>query len=94
MGRSSQAWTEEKIQKHFAEGFGSGVGRDYKPWLTVGRSMPSVGTSNRSGARTTGRVHHYLSNIEWNAFLIYDCGNDHANALFASDETMRKRLIG
>ncbi|TVQ57973.1 MAG: hypothetical protein EA355_03075 [Rhodobacteraceae bacterium] len=65
-------WTEEKIQKRFAEGFGRGVGRDYKPWLTVGRSAPSVGSSNRSGARTTGRVHHYLSDTERNAFLIYD----------------------
>jgi hypothetical protein len=72
MVRSPQAWTEEKIEKRFADGFGQGVGADYKPWLTVGRSTPSLGTSNRSGGRTTGRVHHFLSDIERNAFLIYD----------------------
>jgi hypothetical protein len=72
MGRSPQAWTEEKIEKRFADGFGEGIGADYKPWLTVGRSTPSLGTSNRSGGRTTGRVHHFLSDIERNAFLIYD----------------------
>ena len=72
MGRSSQAWTEEKIQKRFAEVFRRAVGRDWKPWLTVGRLTPFVGTSNRIGGRTTGRVRHYLSDIEWNAFLIYD----------------------
>lgn len=72
MGRSPQAWTEEKIEKRFADGFGQGVGAEYRPWLTVGRSTPSLGTSNRSGGRTTGRVHHLLSDIERNAFLIYD----------------------
>jgi hypothetical protein len=72
MGRQPQAWSEEKVQKLRADGAGEGVGADYKPWLTVGRSSPSVGTSNRSGGRTTGRVHHFLSDIERNAFLIYD----------------------
>lgn len=72
MARSPQEWSEEKIHKLRAEGVGEGVGADYKPWLTVGRSTPSVGTSNRSGGRTTGRVHHFLSDIERNAFLIYD----------------------
>ena len=72
MGRSPRAWTEEKIEKRFADGFGQGVSAEYRPWLTVGRSTPSLGTSNRSGGRTTGRVHHFLSDIERNAFLIYD----------------------
>lgn len=72
MARSPQAWSEEKIHKLRADGFGQGVGADYRPWLTVGRSTPSLGTSNRSGGRTTGRVHPFLSDIERNAFLIYD----------------------
>jgi hypothetical protein len=72
MGRPSQAWTEEKIQKRLADGLGRGIGNDYTPWLTVGRSTPSVGTSNRTGGRTTGRLHHFLSDIERNAFLLYD----------------------
>ena len=66
MGRSPQAWTEEKIEKRFADGFGQGIGAEYRPWLTVGRSTPSLGTSNRSGGRTTGRAHHFLSDIELN----------------------------
>jgi hypothetical protein len=72
MARSRQAWTEEKIGKRIADGIGQGSGRDYKPWLKVSRPMTSIGTSNRSGGRTTGRVHHFLSDIERNAFLIYD----------------------
>jgi hypothetical protein len=72
MGRFFEAYTEEKIEKRFADGFGQVVGAEYMPWQTVGRSTLSLGTSNRSGGRTTGRVHHFLSDIERNAVLIYD----------------------
>jgi len=72
MAKLAQKWTEAKIEKRGADGFGAGIGRDYKPWLMVGRVTPSIGTSDRPTGRTTGRVHHLLSDIEKGAFLIYD----------------------
>lgn len=50
---------------------GRGEWRDFTPWLTV-RRVASTGRSYRPLGRTTGRVHHFLSDIERRAFLIYD----------------------
>lgn len=71
MAKPAQRWTEEKIERLRTAGCGQGIGREYKPWLTV-RTVKSIGTSNRLHGRITGRTHHFLSNIERNAFLIYD----------------------
>jgi hypothetical protein len=71
MARSGQTWDEAKIAQLFALGAGSGRGKAYKPWLTV-RRVSSKGRSHRPLRRTTGRLHHLLSDIESRAFLIYD----------------------
>jgi hypothetical protein len=66
--RSKYLWTEFRIRKFRKEGRGTGVGRLYKPWLTV-PDIPSRGRSHRFFWEKTGRKHHLLSDLEYYAFL-------------------------
>jgi len=50
---------------------GQGVGKYYKPFLTV-RDVPSKGRVHRRPAVTHGRVVHLLSDLELAAFLLFD----------------------
>jgi len=68
MARKKYEWTEDRIAKFMKEGRGSGVGKDYKPWLTVS-DIPSLGRSHRIAWKATGRTHHLLSDNEYYAFL-------------------------
>jgi TnsA endonuclease N terminal/TnsA endonuclease C terminal len=68
MARKKYEWTEDRIAKFMKEGRGSGVGKDYKPWLMVS-DVPSLGRSHRIAWNTTGRTHHLLSDNEYYAFL-------------------------
>ena len=52
-------------------GRGSGLGREYKPWITI-HDVSSHGRSHRIKGATTGRVHHLLSDIERGVFLESD----------------------
>lgn len=63
--------TEATMEKLLKEGRGKGHGKDYKPWLTV-RDVPSKGLSTRDKGWTTGRVHHFLSNLELEYFYTLD----------------------
>lgn len=69
--RSRYGFDEKKIARFLKEGRGSGVGADYKPWFTV-KDVPSEGRSHRILGRITNRIHHLLSDLERNAFLIYE----------------------
>ena len=50
---------------------GKGRGSNYRPFLKV-REVPSKGLSNRPLGIKTGRVHHFLSNIERDLFYLLD----------------------
>ncbi|MDR5898860.1 TnsA endonuclease N-terminal domain-containing protein [Halomonas vilamensis] len=50
---------------------GRGIGRDYEPFIKV-HEMSSQGESVRIRSATVGRVHHLLSGIELQAFLVFD----------------------
>ncbi|SEA63539.1 TnsA endonuclease N-terminal domain-containing protein [Rubrimonas cliftonensis] len=71
MARSRYGFDEAKIARLLNEGRGKGRGADYKPWLTV-QDVPSRGRSHRFAGRTTARVHHLLSDIEYRTLLIYE----------------------
>ncbi len=71
MGRRRYSFDEDKIARFHAEGRGTGVGADYKPWLTV-QDVPSTGRTHRPRGLKTGRVHHLLSDIERDLFYILD----------------------
>ncbi|EKO3659581.1 heteromeric transposase endonuclease subunit TnsA [Vibrio metschnikovii] len=58
----------KRLQK---EKLGQGVGKHYKPFLTV-RDVPSKGRVHRRPALTHNRIVHLLSDLELAAFLIFD----------------------
>lgn len=64
-------WSENKIQQLEAEGRGKGTGARYKPWVEV-TDFSSRGKSRRIFSRKTGRVHHLLSDVEWQLFLLLE----------------------
>jgi hypothetical protein len=64
-------WTEDKIQQLQAEGRGKGIGSDYQPWIQVS-DFSSQGNSRRAFSQKTGRIHHLLSDVEWQLFLLLE----------------------
>ena len=95
MARSGQTWDEMKIARLREQGAGAGKGKAYKPWLTV-RLVASKGRSHRPMGRTTGRVHHFLSDIERRAFLIYDWAQNVSDIReqFPLDRVATQRIAG
>ncbi len=64
-------WTEKKIARLFAEGYGSGSGADYKPWIEVG-DISSLGRKHLVTGTRFGRDVHVLSDVEYHMFLLLD----------------------
>ena len=62
---------DPRYQKWLKQGRGTGIGKDYQPWLTV-RDLPSAGRSHRVWGFQTQRTHHLLSDQELAAFLLFD----------------------
>lgn len=60
-----------KTARFDREGRGRGYGDGYKPWLTI-HDVPSAGRSHRILGMTTGRVHHFLSDLERDLFYLLD----------------------
>ena len=69
MARRRYAFDEGKIARFQKEGRGRGT--SYKPWLTI-QDVASHGRSHRIAGIKTGRVHHFLSDIERDAFYQFD----------------------
>ena len=70
-----KVWTEERIERLYKEGRGRGIGAAYRPLLEV-HDVPSLGLARRAPGATTGRVHHLLSNVEYQFFLMLDWAAD------------------
>ncbi|ACC76033.1 heteromeric transposase endonuclease subunit TnsA [Paraburkholderia phymatum] len=66
--RARRFKTQHDIDRYVAQGYGQGVGADYKPWLRV-QDVPSRGRSRKVHGLKTGRVHHVLSDLEY-AYLV------------------------
>ncbi|WP_158239248.1 TnsA endonuclease N-terminal domain-containing protein [Uliginosibacterium sp. TH139] len=64
-------WSEAKIAQLEREGRGKGAGAEYKPWVQV-NDFSSRGYSRRVFSQKTGRVHHLLSEVEWQLFLLLE----------------------
>ena len=56
--------TPENVRAWLKRGDGQGEGKDYRPFLHV-RDVPSLGRSSMVLGLKTGRVHHYLSDLEY-----------------------------
>lgn len=58
-------------EKRLKSGKGQGVGKDYKPWITI-QDVPSKGRSTRLRGYKSGRQHEFLSDMETNYFYILE----------------------
>ena len=68
MARRKYYIDEKRIARYTKEGRGKGEGADYKPWIRADE-VPSLGRVHRVFCSKTGRVHHFLSDNEYMAFL-------------------------
>lgn len=59
------------IEKMIKEGYGSGVGSEYKPWIKI-QDVPSLGRVTRVKGMKTSRQHELLSDMERNYFYILE----------------------
>lgn len=71
MSRRKYVIDEKRAAKFVKEGRGQGEGAEYKPWLTI-QDVPSYGRSHRLLGISTGRIHHLLSDLELDLFLLLD----------------------
>jgi hypothetical protein len=74
MSRRRYSWDEKRISKYVRAGRGIGSGSEYTPWLTTA-DVPSRGRSHRQFWWKTARVHHFLSDNEYCAFLHHACND-------------------
>jgi hypothetical protein len=88
MGRRRYVIDEQKVRRFLAEGRGQGSLDTYDPWLHI-QDVPSRGRSHRPFGIKTGRVHHQLSDGEWNSFLDleYDDEVEDVQEQFPMDRT-------
>jgi len=71
MAKHKRIWNQSVHEKYLSEGRGCGSGADYVPWIRV-QDFSSHGIVSRVKGRTTGRVHHLLSNNELAYFYMLD----------------------
>lgn len=78
MAKRKTDWDENKLKKWIQEGRGQGEGKDYKPWIAV-TDFPSQGRCARVKGIKTGRIHHFLSDIQREYFYLLEF--DEANII-------------
>jgi hypothetical protein len=71
MSKHHRVWNQGIYEQYIREGRGSGSGDDYSPWVQV-QDFASRGVVLRVKGKTTGRVHHLMSNNELAYFYILD----------------------
>lgn len=71
MAKRKREMSVEKMNKWIKEGRGSGRLDEYKPWLEI-HDVASLGRATRLKGWKTDRIHHLLSDLERNYFLILE----------------------
>lgn len=69
MAKRNLNWNENKLKRFLEEGRGQGIGRDYKPWLTI-QDFPSIGRVSRIYSNKTQRIHQFFSDNETRMFYL------------------------
>ncbi|WP_256258669.1 TnsA endonuclease N-terminal domain-containing protein [Burkholderia ubonensis] len=69
--RARRFKTQSDIDRYVTQGYGQGIGADYKPWLRV-QDVPSRGRSRKVHGLKTGRVHHVLSDLEYTYLVVLE----------------------
>lgn len=67
--------TAADIDRFVKDGYGQGEGSSYKPWIRV-QDIPSKGRSRKVMGIKTGRVHHFLSDLEYAYFLLLEYSSE------------------
>jgi len=65
----------QNIEKMIKEGYGSGIGSEYKPWIKI-QDVPSLGRVTRVKGIDTERQHELLSDMERNYSYIVGFSNN------------------
>jgi hypothetical protein len=71
MSKHHRIWNQGTHEQYVRDGRGCGSGIDYKPWIRI-QDFASRGVVSRVKGRTTGRVHHLMSNNELAYFYMLD----------------------
>ncbi|MDD3766536.1 MAG: TnsA endonuclease N-terminal domain-containing protein, partial [Eubacteriales bacterium] len=71
MAKNKLSWSEEKYKRLIREGRGQGIGKEYKPWLTI-HDFPSLGRVSRIFGWKTGRIHHLFSDLQTRYFYMLE----------------------
>ena len=66
---------KQNIENMIKEGYGSGIGSQYKPWIKI-QDVPSLGRVTRVKGIKTNRQHELLSDMERNYFYILEYSNN------------------
>ncbi|MFJ4049792.1 TnsA endonuclease N-terminal domain-containing protein [Pseudomonas hunanensis] len=69
--RGRRFQTEDDIKRHISNGFGSGAGASYEPWLRV-QDVPSRGRSHKIYGVKVDRLHHLFSDLERAYLLLWE----------------------
>jgi len=71
MAKRRRNMTARLGEKRRKEGRGLGTGRDYKPELRI-QDVASIGLATRVRGWKTGRIHHFMSQLEWFFFYVLE----------------------
>jgi len=71
MSKRKYGIDETKIQTYIKNGRGQGEGKDYKPWIDI-HDFPSQGRVSRCFGWKTGRIHHFMSDMETRYFYLLE----------------------
>ena len=72
MGKKRSINTFASVSRKITQGYGRGEGLSYKPWLS-GHEFASRGMYIRLWGRTVPRLYCFMSKVEADAFVVYDC---------------------
>lgn len=75
MAKRNLEWNENKLKRFLKEGRGQGIGKDYKPWLTI-QDFPSMGRVSRIYSNKTQRIHQFFSDNETRMFYLLHWKDD------------------
>jgi len=71
MSKHHRVWNKDTYDRYVRNGRGCGSGAEYTPWIRI-QDFASRGVVSRVKGRTTGRIHHLMSNNELAYFYILD----------------------
>ncbi|MFJ7408237.1 MULTISPECIES: TnsA endonuclease N-terminal domain-containing protein [unclassified Lysinibacillus] len=67
----SKRQRKNKTEKKLKDGYGQGIGTEYKPWITI-QEVPSTGRSTRLKGIKIPRQFEFLSDLERNYFYLLE----------------------